>query len=222
MINIIDVGSSFPPQPRSLTIRENSSRPYNPLLMASPVAHSFAGFWTFLYFASEAGLGVRMNWRRLAPPIVLLVFVANVADLDFLLSLYYRGDLNTLHHGFTHSILVAAGVSFAFAAIFPLPFASRFSRSSLIYLTAYGSHLLIDLVTANRLGWNPSGSGIPLFWPLQQEWRSPLALFIGVQHKNFGAIWGIENALSSLLELLVCGGITAILLLARSKYEQNS
>ncbi len=163
-----------------------------------------------------------MNWRRLAPPIVLLVFVANAADLDFLLSLYFRGDLNTLHHGFTHSILVAAGVSFAFAAIFPLPFAPRFWRSSLVYLTAYGSHLLIDIVTANRLGWNRSGSGIPLFWPFEQEWRSPLALLVGVQHKNFGALWGIENALSISFELLVCGGITAILLLARSRYEQNS
>lgn len=188
--------------------------------MASPVAHTFAGLWTFLCFNSERGLSIKANWRRVALQIVLLVFVANAADLDFLLSLYLRGNLNTLHHGFTHSVLIAACVSFAFAAILPL--ARPFWRSSLIYLTAYGSHLLIDLVTGSRLGWNRSGSGIPLFWPSPQEWRSPLALFIGVQHRDFRAIWGIENALSSLYELLVCGGITAILLAARSRYEQNS
>ncbi|MBA3272568.1 MAG: metal-dependent hydrolase [Chthoniobacterales bacterium] len=188
--------------------------------MASPVAHSFAGFWTFLCFHREGGFSVLQNWRRFALQIGLLIFVANAADLDFLLSLYVRGNLNALHHGFTHSILFAAIVAVAFAAISPS--ARSFFRSSLIYFAAYGSHLLIDLVTSDRLGWNARGSGLPLFWPSREEWGSPIALFLGVQHKNFRALWEMQNALASLYELLVCGAITAMVLILRSKYEQNS
>ena len=218
MTNIIDVGRNFSTVavPLSAEIQHASQSSS----MASPLAHSFAGFWTFLYFCNDGGLSILMRCRGLAFQLIVLVFVANFADLDFLLSLYFRGDLNTLHHGFTHSILIAVGVSFVFAAIFP--FGRPFWRNSLVYLTAYGSHLLIDLVTASHLGWNISGSGIPLLWPSAQEWRSPVALFVGVQHKNLEALWGIENAISSLFELLVCGGITGILLAAQLRYEQNS
>lgn len=218
MTNIIDVDRNF--STADIPLSAEIHHPLKSSSMASPVAHSFAGFWTFLYFCNEGGLSIITRCRRLAFQLIVLVFVANFADLDFLVSLYFRGDLNTLHHGFTHSILIAVGVSFVFAAI--LPFGRPFWRSSLVYLTAYGSHLLIDLVTASRLGWNISGSGIPLLWPSAQEWKSPVALFVGVQHKNFEALWGIENAFSSLFEVLVSGGITRILLLAHSRYEQNS
>jgi membrane-bound metal-dependent hydrolase YbcI (DUF457 family) len=188
--------------------------------MASPVAHSFAGFWTFLFFAAQSKFRLLRCWRGYLLPLAILVFVANLPDLDFFLSLALRGNLNDLHHGFTHSLPVAALV--AVVLTFAWPIATTFWRSAVVYFTAYSSHLLIDLCTGTRLGWTNTGFGSPLFWPSPREYCSPLILFVGVRHQNLPAVWSMENAVSSMYELLIFGAITAVILVIRARYAQNS
>lgn len=190
------------------------------LLMASPVAHSFAGFWTFLLFLGRSRLHILSNhWRELRQ-VAMLIFVANLPDFDFILSLVARGNLNDLHHEFTHSLLAGAAVAVVLALIWPM--AITFLRSALLYFAAYGSHLVIDFFTGTPLGWSKSDSGIPLFWPASHKFHSPFILMLGVQHKDVLRLWSIDNALSAGYELLLCTAITAVILLIRSRYAQDS
>jgi membrane-bound metal-dependent hydrolase YbcI (DUF457 family) len=183
--------------------------------VASPIAHSFAGFWTFLVFAKQLQIRVAAQWRQYLLRLGVLVVLANLPDFDFPISLALLGN-TSLHHGFSHSLAAAVLVALAVSCVWRI--VPGFWRSAMIYFTAYGSHLLIDLCTGSRLGWNNSGSGIPLLWPLTKKFSSPLILIPGVLHLNLAALFSMENARSSLYELLIFGTITAILLALRARH----
>jgi membrane-bound metal-dependent hydrolase YbcI (DUF457 family) len=182
--------------------------------LASPVAHSFAGFWTFLVFAKQQQIRLTAQWRQYLPQLGVLILLANLADFDFFISLALLGN-EDLHHHFTHSLAVAVLVALALSCVWRITLG--FWRSATLYFTAYGSHLLIDLCTGSRVGWNGSGSGIPLFWPLTKKFSSPLILVPGVRHLNLAALFSMENAWSSIYELLTFGAITAVLLILRTR-----
>jgi membrane-bound metal-dependent hydrolase YbcI (DUF457 family) len=186
--------------------------------MASPVAHSFAGFWTFLFFARQQQIRLAAHWRRYLPQLGVLILLANLPDFDLFISFALLGNAD-LHHGFTHSLSVGLLVALAFSCVWRIT--TGFWRSALLYFIAYGSHLLIDLCTGSRLGWNNSGSGIPLFWPLSKKFSSPLILVPGVRHLNSAALFSMENARSSLYELLIFGAITAVVLALRARHVPN-
>ena len=177
--------------------------------MASPIAHSFAGIWTSWLLMPRLASKRFDSSRACLPKILALVVLANLPDLDFLLELGFRA--NELHRGFTHSLLAAVvvslGLSFAWWIV------PGFWRSALLYFTAYGSHLLIDLCTGTSLGWTNTGSGIPLFWPWRHEFSSPLIFLFGVRHANLAALFGIDNIRSYIYELSACGAITLVLLI---------
>lgn len=176
--------------------------------MASPIAHSFAGFWTSLVFVSRSPFPLVECWRRYWPRLLVLIGVANLPDLDFLFDL--AGDPNALHRGFTHSLLAALLFSLGLGLVWRI--AQGFWKSFLLYFAAYASHLLIDSITGMRLGWTHSGSGIPLFWPWPQAFSSPLCLIFGVRHGNLAALFSIDNLLSATYELVTLGVMTTLLL----------
>jgi len=175
--------------------------------MASPIAHSFAGFWTFLIFAKQLQIRLAAQWRQYLPQLGVLVLLANLPDFDFPISLALLGN-GSLHHKFTHSL--AAGVLVALAVSCMWRIVPGFWRSAMIYFTAYGSHLLIDLCTGLTLGWTNTGYGMPLLWPWPKNCSSPLILVIGVRHKDLSALFGIDNFWSCGYELLIFGGITVV------------
>ena len=186
--------------------------------MASPIAHSFAGFWTFLILAKQLQIRLTIQWRQYLPQVIVLVVLANLADLDFFISLALLGNDN-LHRGFTHSLTVSALVAMAFGCVWRIT--PGFWRSTTLYFTAYGSHLLIDFYTGSRLGWNDTASGIPLLWPLATRFSSPLVLVPGVRYMSLAALLSTENAWSCIYELLTFGAITAVLLARRARHERN-
>jgi membrane-bound metal-dependent hydrolase YbcI (DUF457 family) len=180
--------------------------------MASPIAHSFAGFWTFLVFAKQLQIRLTAQWRQYwcqyLLQLSLLVLLANLPDFDFPLSLALLGN-DSLHHGFTHSLAAAVLVALAVSCVWHI--APGFWRSAMIYFTAYGSHLVIDLCTGRTLGWTNTGSGIPLLWPWPKNFSSPLILIPGVRHTQaLRGIFSLDNAWSGIYELLACGAITAV------------
>jgi len=67
--------------------------------MASPIAHSFAGFWTFLVFAKQLQVRLSAQWRQYLPRLGVLVLLANLPDFDFPISLRLLGNAS-LHHEF--------------------------------------------------------------------------------------------------------------------------
>ena len=178
--------------------------------MASPVAHTFAGFWTFLLLTSRLKVRLVTACRQYLPQLILLILLANLADVDFL----FR-----IHRGFTHSLAVAVFVALAVSCIWRI--AGTFWRSATLYFLAYGSHLVIDLFTGAKLGWNASGAGVPLFWPWKREFSSPLILIVGVKHKDFPALFSRENLQSSSYELLIFGVVTAALMVLWVRHQKG-
>jgi membrane-bound metal-dependent hydrolase YbcI (DUF457 family) len=153
------------------------------------------------------------------PQLVLLVLLANLADVDFLIGLGTVANANALHHGFTHSLAAALFVALAVSCVWRI--AGSFWRSAILCFLAYSSHLLIDLCTGTKLGWNVTASGIPLFWPWAKEFRSPLVLVVGVSHNDLPALFSMKNAWSSFYELLTFGSITVALLALRARHEER-
>jgi membrane-bound metal-dependent hydrolase YbcI (DUF457 family) len=174
--------------------------------VASPIAHTFAGFWTFLILAAQLKTRLAAQWRQWLPRLGVLMLVANLPDLDFL-PVLFNGNAS-LHHSFTHSLTFAILVSLALSCAWRI--APGFWQSTLLYFTAYSSHLLIDFFTGTKIGWTHTGFGIPLFWPWSKEFSSPLILTFGVRHKNFAALFSLENVWSCTYELLTCGAITVV------------
>ena len=160
-------------------------------------------------WAGRSRLKVVSLIRQYLPQICVLIFVADMPDLDILVEVFVRRDL---HHGVSHSLLAATVVAFLGSWLWEI--AGSFWRSFALYFTAYGSHLLIDVFTGDWWGWTRSGSGIPLFWPWPKEVSSPLILAYGVhQRKNlFSALFSAQNLWGRGYDLVVFGGLTVILL----------
>jgi len=167
--------------------------------MASPIAHSFAGFWTFVWQRDAFKKELTAHWREYLLPLGVLILLANAPDLDLL-----RG--NAAHRGFTHSLTAATVVSLALSWVWRI--VPGFWRSAIVYFTAYSSHLLIDFFTGTKIGWTNTGFGMPLFWPWQKTFSSPLILIFGVRHKNFAALFSLDNLRACTYETVIFGAIT--------------
>jgi membrane-bound metal-dependent hydrolase YbcI (DUF457 family) len=157
--------------------------------------------------------------RQYLPQLILLVLLANLPDTDFLFGIGSAAKANALHHGFTHSFAAAAFVALAVSCVWRI--AGSFWRSATLCFLAYSSHLLIDLCTGTKLGWDATGSDIPLFWPWARDFRSPLVLIVGVKHKNLPTLFSMENLQSSFYELLIFGAITAALLVLWVRHQKR-
>jgi membrane-bound metal-dependent hydrolase YbcI (DUF457 family) len=185
--------------------------------VASPIAHTFAGVWTSLLLTHQLPYRALDWWRPYLPKLLVLIFLANLPDLDFVMELGFRA--NELHRGFSHSLLAAVLVSVALGFVWRI--VPSFWRSVLLYFAAYGWHLLIDICTGTHLGWTHTGYGIPLFWPWQQQFASPLILAFGVRHANSATLFSIDNLRSCIYELFVCSAVTIVLLILW-KQKRNS
>ncbi len=146
----------------------------------------------------------------------MLVFVANLADLDFLPELFFRQDI---HRGPSHSLLAAILAGIIFAGLWRI--AGTYWASAGVYFIAYGSHLLIDFFTGQDLGWNHSASGIPFFWPWPDtttNFASLLVLDYGVRHGSLSALVSPANLRAACYDLCAYGALTLVLLLWRARY----
>src|SRR5436190_4181146 len=175
--------------------------------MASPIAHSFAGLWTFLCLRAHLKTQLTAHrWRRYVPQLLVLVSLANLPDLEFLFGFGFHA--NELHRGFTHSLTIATLISLTLSCAWRI--VPGFWRSAILYFTAYSSHLLIDLFTGTKIGWTDSGFGMPLFWPWAKTFSSPLILVFGIHHKDFAALFSLDNVRACTYETLTFGAITVV------------
>ena len=136
----------------------------------------------------------------------MLILLANAPDLDLFITPGFPET--ALHRGFTHSLTVAILISLALSCAWRI--APGFWRSTILYFTAYSSHLLIDFFTGTKIGWTNSGFGMPLFWPWGKTFSSPLIFFLGIHHKDFAALFSLDNVWACTYELLTCSVITLI------------
>jgi membrane-bound metal-dependent hydrolase YbcI (DUF457 family) len=174
--------------------------------MASPIAHSFAGLWTSLALRGHFKTRLTAHWRQYLPRLGVLIVVANAPDLDLFLPPGFPN--NALHRGFTHSLTIAILISLALSCAWRI--APGFWRSTVLYFTAYSSHLLIDFFTGTKIGWTNSGFGMPLFWPWHKTFSSPLILILGIHHKHFATLFSLDNVWACIYETLTFGAITVV------------
>lgn len=145
--------------------------------MPSPIAHGSLAFlaWPALRGHDPAALPL---WRR-AALLVLLVGALGAPDLDILIDPLLGNRWFANHGGPTHSL--AAGVAFAFlftaAARILVP--APLLRLWLVGLLAYWSHIVLDACTFGR--------GVMMLWPFTGErFATPIPLFVGVRHSDWG------------------------------------
>lgn len=141
--------------------------------MASPVFHGLAGAGLAYLMAGDTHLPRLASVRKALPVMAAGVGLACLADIDYVPGLL-RGYLNTTHQQATHSVAwmltVAGGIWLVGRAVCP----ARFGwRAAVFLLMLLGSHLAIDLATADHF----APYGIPLGAPFAEaRVRLPFAL----------------------------------------------
>lgn len=150
--------------------------------MPLPVAHGFVGA------AIVAAIHPKID-KIILVPLLLGGFIANAADLDFILSLS-TGD-KAWHRSFTHSLLFAAIVFVTFAVYFK----KDRIRESIAYGLAYFSHLVLDYSTSD-------GGGPQLLWFFSSERFS-----VGIKSFSLAPsrLPASEIAIAVLWEILIFG-----------------
>ncbi len=141
--------------------------------MPSPVGHALGG----LVVSGRLG----WDWSG----VLLVIFIANLPDLDFLPGALV-GDLNRYHHMGSHSVFAAVlcGVCFwwvgaRWQSYFRLSPQRLAMSATLVYL----SHLALDSITIDRV----APHGMQLWWPFSEQYViAPITFLVNVDHGGLG------------------------------------
>jgi len=162
-------------------------------IMASPVGHTLAAL--IGYVATVDIQDSKPEYGKLA----IYVLAANLADFDFLPGIFL-GDPGRFHHGITHSI--GAAVIFGVIVWIIQRLRGQHSARMAVVLTAlYGSHLLIDWMTAD---YRPP-YGFPMLWPFSiEKYHFSVSIFINIERYQ---LFTLPTILHNLYAMLIEIGI---------------
>src|SRR5262245_60631476 len=134
--------------------------------MPTPLGHSLAAI--AVQFA-----GRNRKPGRAWPSLLLLVALANLADIDFLAG-YLVCRLLLENKNATHSLLAAVLVG-SITCAFIGAVTGRYAAGIALATAAYGSHILLDML----LGQTRTPSvGLQIFWPFsKQAYLLPWSVF---------------------------------------------
>lgn len=146
--------------------------------MPSPIAHSISGYVIFRIFGLT-NKTFKFNLKKLHQSLVifLAVFVANAADLDFIVQSvtekkFHRGPTHSLFFALLFSLLVAITVKFSTKNI------NIYKQIFWLCLLLYSSHLLLDFFTTG-------GDGMQILWPFDFDYyKSATPIFPPVHHEK--------------------------------------
>jgi len=166
------------------------------------------------FFLPPGGARHLLAWARRHTPLLLFtLFMANVPDLDYLPGLL-RGDWNSWHHGYTHTLgwvlLVATGTWLIVRGLLP----STGPRIFFFLLTLLGTHVLADYFTGDR---RPP-YGVIAFWPCSDTFViSPLAVFPHLRKDDLQDAMQWSNLLVIATEAIVTGIVLLLVLAFKSR-----
>ena len=179
--------------------------------MPSPIAHLTAA-----YVAQRIGLARAPAPEAEAPQFAKQLLVTAAAfsmlpDVDAVAGVL-AGDFGGYHNEGTHSLLVGAGVSLAFAGLMAWRRRS-FLFWFLVAAGCYGAHVLMDASTPGR--------GVLAAWPLSdRRFDFPLTIFYGL-HWSDGLI-SVRHVWTVLSELLFVGVVGVLLAVVGGRTKGGS
>jgi len=134
--------------------------------MASPVFHGCVGAGLGYCWAGDARLPLIPSLRSAAPWLAAGAALACLPDIDYLPGLLWLGNLNAVHQRGTHSLAVVLAACAVLWLAGRVLQPSRFGvRAALFLFLLVGSHLAIDLVTADY----SEPVGMPLWAPVSDR-----------------------------------------------------
>jgi hypothetical protein len=148
----------------------------------SPIAHSGIGLLGWEIASS----------RKNVKTFLLFLFVANMADIDFLLYLVFRTRRFYIHQYYTHNIFFVVIV----ASLLSLLLKTRRDRLGLILVGLF--HLVQDIIVFDPV--HPIG--IRLFYPLSSKLVN-VGFFPHLHRGGLGTMVSAGNAEVLLLEALI-------------------
>lgn len=154
--------------------------------MPSPIAHAVSGY----VLAKVLPQQQKLKWRKKRDEIFYPVFIATVADIDFIPQLI-TGE--NYHRGLTHSLIFTIGFSAIASSI--ASYFWKLSYKQLFWFTfiIYSSHLLLDLFTGGR--------GIKLLLPFTDSFfKAPVEIFPGIKYSQ--GLWHSSHIYAITFELL--------------------
>ena len=159
--------------------------------MPTPVAHTLAGGAVWLLARGRGDLIL----------LILLVFAACAADLDFALN-FLTGE--NYHHYFTHSIALSGIFSIAMYGVARAAKRERPGRDALLAGFAYLTHLFLDSFSKDTT----PPYGMEMLWPFSERFvHAPVTLFSDVQRGTLAKLFSLHNWKSVGLEVLLVGPI---------------
>ena len=169
--------------------------------MPSPVAHSLIGLAIAIAAMPRQWVpGISSLLRDHYGWVVAAVVLSNFPDIDYLPGIL-SGDLNVLHHGYTHSIGWIALSSTAIALLTSSLGAAGLGRTFLLVFILQGSHLALDMATHD----GRAPFGIMVGWPIDDNYRQwPLLLFDRISKSNWSDFVNPVNMMAVMKECIIC------------------
>ena len=179
--------------------------------MPSPIGHSLSGLFVYFLFNRKRF----SNWMVLA----LLLFMANLPDLDFLLG-FIKGNPNAYHHQFMHSLIFVVAVALIIAFAFNKLLTQGRYFLSFIWLCIPGfTHLFLDALSRDT----SAPYGMQLLWPFSKEYfMFPFTIFADIQRSSenstfISSLFSLHNFEALLVEIVV---LTPVVILAFLKFRK--
>lgn len=146
--------------------------------MPSPIAHSLTGYALSKLLPLPAASPSDLVKPR--GKVALAVVVANLPDLDFI----GQGLGLAVHRGGTHSLVALVTASLLAAALARFKWKVIAPPLAAFVAVMYGSHLLLDSITAG-------GPGMKLLWPFSQAFYGlPWGIFPTIHFGRGWLYWG--------------------------------
>lgn len=147
----------------------------------TPIAHSAIGL---------------LGWQKAATRknifgVFLFLLIANLPDIDFVLSGFSGQPELQIHQSYTHNIF--------FIGIFTLPFFMIFKTRKervALFLVSY-SHLLLDVIIVDRV----APVGIRLFFPVSEKLFN-LGFFPNFMRGKINEVFSWHNLVTIFLEIV--------------------
>lgn len=179
--------------------------------MPTPIGHALMG--GILHQGTKT---TKWDWKQ----FILIVIVANSADLDYLPG-FFRGSPNLYHHGPSHSILAAFLVGLVIALMVKFVKKRDFWSAFVIYTSAYFSHVVLDYFAMDtKLPY-----GVPLFWPfISQYFISPIQIFSDIYKGSTNvtflmSVFETHNLIAIAIEIGILGPVWGFIFWIRRKLE---